>query len=504
MNKLNRFFWLVAMALFSSILTNCALGPNFHSPPPPVVSRYTEKPIPDHTVNVKARGGKTQYIHLGEDVSELWWTLFHSTNLNDLINRGIINSPSLEAAKAAVRQAQENLRAAIGAGLLPSVNAQYIDDRERFSGIGIGSDQPNSVFSVITAQVQVAYQLDVFGGIRRQIETFRAQFDYQGFLLHGAYLTLTANIANAAITEASFRGQIAMTKKIINLQKRLLEISEKQFALGAVAKSNVLAQQTLLAQTIATLPPLEKSLAQSRNALAALVGTFPSEAQLPRFELSELQLPKDLPLSLPSDLVRQRPDVQAYAALLHAASAQIGVATANLFPQFVINAAYGWEAHSPGQLFKESTNIWSRSLTVAQPIFQGGSLIAKRRAAIAAYDYAWAQYKQTVLTAFRNVADTLHALEKDAQTLRALVEAEQGAAATLSLTQKQYKFGAITYASLLLAEQQYQQISLNRIQAEAARYTDTVALFQALGGGWWNRCPIPFSRDSSLNKVVIH
>ena len=299
-------------------------------------------------------------------------------------------------------------------------------------------------------------------------------------------MTLTANIITTAITEASLRGQIAVTWSLIAEEERLLRILRQQFKLGGVAGSEVLTQATQLAQTRATLPPLQKSLAKNRDALAALVGDLPSQSHLPKFYLSELKLPVDIPLTLPSELVCQRPDIQASEALLHAASAQIGVATANMLPQITLSADYGWISTELSNLFTHANSVWSIEGQLVQPIFQGGTLLSRRRAAIAAYDQAAAQYRQTVLLAFQNVADALNALEIDARTLRAQAAAEDAARANFIVARNQYKLGGVSFLILLNAEVQYQQTRINRIQAEAARYTDTAALFQALGGGWWH------------------
>jgi NodT family efflux transporter outer membrane factor (OMF) lipoprotein len=284
------------------------------------------------------------------------------------------------------------------------------------------------------------------------------------------------------------RAQIKATEDILAAQEKQLEVVEHQFQLGAVALPDVLAQQTQRAQTRTTLLPLKKELAQSRHQLAVLTGRLPSEAlALPEFDLDGLQLPEELPLSLPSSLVRQRPDIRAAEALLHAASAQVGVATANLYPQLTLTGSYGSEAAKLNTLFTGSTAVWSLGAGLLQPLFHGGELTARRRAAVAAYDQAAAQYRAVVLQAFQNVADVLWALDADAGILVAQSDAEKSARDSLDLTQKQFLLGAISYLSLLNAERQYQQARIGLVQAQAVRFADTAALFQALGGGWWNR-----------------
>lgn len=472
---------------FCAVLPACMVGPDFHSPAAPATQKYTAGSLPSKTTSALSAGkaGIAQHFNNGQDIPADWWTLYHSKQLNQLIEEGLKNSPNLAAAKATLRQAQENLRAQWGSLLLPSANMQLGYERTRFSAQQFGSPVSN-LFNLYSAQVFVAYNLDVFGGARRQVEAYRAQVDYEGYELMAAQLTLTSNIVTTAVTAAAQKAQIKATHQLISSAKKQLNLINQQFLLGGASKENVLAQDTLLQQTIATLPPLEKSLAQSQHALSVLIGCLPSETNLPEIHLDDLTLPSQLPVSLPSNLIKQRPDIQAAEALLHQASAQVGVSTAKLFPQFPISANYGYTSDKLNDLFTAFRNTWAYGIAPAQTIFQGGALLAQRRAAIAAMDTAFAQYRQTVLQAFQNVADSLRAIEADAKELKAQKKAETAALGSLNLTRKQFKLGAINYISLLNAEQQYQQIVINRIQAEAARYNDTAALFQALGGGWWN------------------
>lgn len=480
---------LSTIAFSSTVLIGCMVGPNFRSPPLPPVTSYTKSPLPKKTVRIYEAGkaGKAQYLLSGQDIPAEWWMLFHSKEVNKLVECGLANSPNLAAAEATLKQAQETLNAQIGNLLFPAVTAQVGGMRQRFSESTIGGGNNSNLFNLFNASINVSYTLDVFGGSRRQIEALCAQVDYNHYLLIASYLSLTSNIVTTAVTIASLQAQITATQHLIDAEKKQLVIIEKQLQLGGVSSENVLSQQTLLAQTRALLPPLEKNLAQSRHALAVLIGFFPSQSELPKINLDKLNLPAHLPLSLPSKLVCQRPDVQAQEALLHAASAQIGVATANLFPQFTLTGNYGWISTVPNQLLSITTNTWAYGGQLLQPLFKGGSLLAQRRAAIDAYVAADAKYRQTVLQAFQNVADSLHALHDDARAFRAQKQAEVAALRTFNLTQKQYRLGATSYLSLLNAEEKYQQTTINRIQAQAARYTDTVALFQSLGGGWWNR-----------------
>ncbi len=466
----------------------CTVGPDFRTPEAPAVKSYTSVPLPPETVSAPGKGGASQQFVSETEIPAQWWELFHSKPLNRLIDQALQDSPTLAAAQATLRQAQENLRARTGIEYFPEVDGTVSGMRQQTSGAATGQPEIGSfIYSLYNATVNVSYTLDFFGGGRRELEGLQAQVDYQRFQLEGAYLALTANVATAAVKEAALRGEIAATKEVLALQEQQLEMVRRQFQLGAVARSEVLMQQTELAQTRATLPPLEKELAQIRHQLSIYVGRFPGDGGLPEFRLEDLNLPQQLPVSLPSVLARQRPDIRAAEELLHAASAQVGMATADLYPQITLTGSFGSKASKVEDLFSSGTDVWGIGTGLTQPLFHGGELNAKKRAAIAAYEQAAAQYRETVLQSFRNVADVLRALELDAATLAARLVAESSAQETFRLTSEQYRLGAVNYLTLLNAERQYQQSRINRVQAEAARYADSAALFQALGGGWWNR-----------------
>jgi NodT family efflux transporter outer membrane factor (OMF) lipoprotein len=469
-------------------LAGCAVGPDFKRPDAPAVRSYTEGTLPTETVSAPGTGGSTQRFIEGGDIPAQWWTLFHSETINALIVRGLENSPTLEAAKATLRVAQESWRARYGSRF-PAVDAGFSASRQKISAASIGSRQDVSPFDLFNASVNVTYMLDLFGGLTRQLEALQSQVDYQRYQLEAAHLALTSNIVTTALQEASLRSAIRASQEILAAQERQLSITEGQFRLGGVSGTEVLAQRTLVAQTRATIPPLEKQLAQTRHLLAVLVGSFPGEAPFPEIDLDAMTLPEELPVSLPSSLVHQRPDILASEALLHEASAQIGVATANLYPQITLSAGLGLEASTFGSLFNSSAGIWNFGGGLLQPLFHGGQLTARRRAAIAAFDQARAQYRETVLFAFQNVADVLRALEFDARTLSAQKEAESAARGTLDLTREQHRMGSVSYLALLIAERQYQTAWIGLVRAQATRFADTAALFQALGGGWWNSRP---------------
>lgn len=493
---------IIIIALVTSILTGCMLGPDFHSPHAPYTRGYTEEPQPLKTVSTPKAGqsGGAQYFEVGGNLPAEWWTLFRSPELNALIETGLTNNQTLASAEAALRVAQENLNVQVGNLLFPSVYAQGTAERSRISGLTFGSNTSN-LFNIYNTTVTASYTPDIFGGSRRQVEAYGAQIDYARFKLLAAYISLTSNIVTTAIAEASAREQIKALKELIQLQEKQYNIVKEQFRLGATSGAAVYSQQTQLAQTRAQLPPMEQNLAVARHNLAVLIGTLPSEAQLPTFDLNTMHLPKHLPVSIPASLVRQRPDIRVAEAQLHAASAQIGVATAKLFPQITLTADFGWTASTPSDLFRKNSQVWDYGAGILQPIFQGGALRAQRRAAIATYEEALADYRQTVLQGFQNVADTLRALQNDALSLQANKEAELAAHATLEITQRQYKLGGANYLAVIYAQQQYNQAVILRIRAEASRYADTAALFLALGGGWWN-CP-PTGIDFKASTMPI-
>jgi NodT family efflux transporter outer membrane factor (OMF) lipoprotein len=482
---------IVPRALMSAVVTACAVGPDFHRPVAPTVQGYTPEPLSAQTVAAETENGAAQRFVAGMDIRGQWWTLFHSQPLNDLLEQALKANPTITAAQAALRQAWENVYTQRGP-YFPQVSAEVAASRNLtpVAAISPASASGNPYYSLITPQLNVSFVPDVFGANRRTAESLEAQAENQRFQLEATYLTLTANIVTGAIQEASLRGQIAATQETIRIETDLLDILRRQLALGQVSGADVAAQEAALAQAQQALPPLQKQLAQQRDALAALAGRFPSEAGAARFDLVHLQLPAALPLSLPARLVEQRPDVRAAEASLHSASAQIGVAVAARLPQITLTANIGNSANSAAQMFAPGTNFWTVAGGLTAPIFDAGTLLHKQRAAEAAFDQAGAQYRSTVLTAFQNTADALRALQADADGLQAAVAAEQAAQRSLRIVQTQLRLGQVPYLALLNAENTLQQARLARVQTEANRLSDTAALFQALGGGWWNRSDI--------------
>src|SRR6266540_4168735 len=476
-----------AIAGTTAFLAACAVGPDYRAPEAPAAGAYTERPQPERTEAAAVRGGEAQRFEAGAEISAAWWKLFGSAALDELIRTALAGHPTLEAAQAALLQAQENLNAQY-AVLYPSVDASLGAKRQRITGATFGNPSiPTNVFNLYNASVNVSYAIDVAGGARRELEALQAGIDFQRFQLEATYLSLTGNIATTAFREASLREQIRATRDIVDSQERQLQLVEKQFELGAISRSDVLAQRAQLAQTRANLPPLEKALAQTRNQLAVLIGKFPDEARLPELDLSAFQLPQNLPVSLPSDLVRQRPDIRAAETVLRQTNARIGVAQALMFPQLTLSGSYGNASTGASKLFDPGTQVWNIGASLLQPIFHAGQLQARKRGAQAAYDQAFAQYQQTVLGAFQNVADVLFALEFDAVALKAQADAELAARESLEMTRAQLRFGSASYLALYNAQRQYEQAKIGLVQAQAVRYADTAALFQALGGGWWER-----------------
>ena len=480
--------WVAAIATL--LLSGCAVGPDFVPPAAPDVHGYTPGPLAPRTATADTPGGQAQRFVRNLDLPGQWWTLFHSKGLNALVERALAANPDLQAAQAALRVARENVRAQQGA-LLPSVDATFSALRN-LPPIGgpIDNDTVAPTFNLFTTQLNVSYTPDVFGGTRRSIEALVAQEEQQRFLLEATYLTLTSNLAGAAVQEASLRGQIAATERIIKIERELLDLLRNQRTAGQIAESDVVVQEAALAQVEQTLPPLQKQLAQQRDLLAALAGGFPSDRLSARFELAILRLPRDLPVSLPAKLVEQRPDVRAAQANLHAAGALIGVAIANRLPNITLTAAAGSTAPAIDQLFASGSEFWAITGTVTQPIFHGGTLFHRELAAKATFDQAKAQYRSTVITAFQNVADALHAIHSDAVALQKAVASEHAAGRSLDIARRRMELGDINYLGLFIAQQTYQQAVLALALAKAARYADTVALFQALGGGWWNRADV--------------
>ena len=469
-------------------LAGCAVGPDFHAPAPPANTQYTRGQQAPATSDAPGPGGVAQTFVADRDIPADWYSLFQSSALDELVRRSLRDSPTVEAAKAALKSAQDTYIAERGALLLPQADGQLGVTRERLPGAAFGNPAaPASTFTLYNAAVNVSYRLDVFGASRRQVEELRAQADFQRWELEAANLTLTGNVVTTAFDVASLTDQLAAVQDVVAAETEEYKVVQRQFEVGAASKSDVLSQQAQLAQAQAVVPTLEKALAQAQHRLAVLAGKSPDDPDIPQFVLDHFTLPTELPVSVPAKLVRQRPDVQAAEAQLHQATAAVGVATANLLPQLNLTGSIGSESVTADGLFGTGTGTWSLGASLLQPLFHGGELRYKRRAAVADLERADAQYRQTVLAALEEVADTLRALESDARELRAQSEAEQAAANAFDISKKQFAVGGVSYVTVLNAQRLYLQARQSRVQAQAARYSDSAALFQALGGGWWNR-----------------
>ncbi|WP_295379471.1 efflux transporter outer membrane subunit [uncultured Pseudacidovorax sp.] len=475
----------VPLLALLGLLQGCAVGPDFHAPAAPATPSLAAAPLPARTAEAEGPAGGPQRFALGQGVASQWWKAFGSPGLDALVDAALAASPDLQAAEAALRSAQETALAQRGA-FWPTVDASYTPTRQKTSGALSSplADGDITRYTLHTAQLSIGYAPDVFGGTRRAVEAQDAQVEVQRWQREAVGTTLVTNVVSTAIQEAALRAQIDATQQLVALAARLLDGARRQHAAGQIGGADIAAQESALAQVQATLPPLQKQLAAQRSRLAVLTGRLPGDPLPQQFALEGLRLPAELPVSLPSQLVQQRPDIRAAEAQLHAAAAQVGVATAARLPNLTLTATLGSSALSASQLLRSGGGFWSVGGTLLQPVFHGGTLLHQQRAAQAAYEQAEAQYRSTVLTAFQNTADTLQAIVSDAGTLRATAAAEAAARRSLAAVQRQREAGAAAQADLVLAQQTLQQAVLATAQARAARLGDCVALYQALGG-WW-------------------
>ncbi|MHB1098966.1 MAG: efflux transporter outer membrane subunit [Burkholderiales bacterium] len=490
-------------------VSGCAVGPDFKRPDAPTAKSYFPSGAPPRaTDSAPVAAGESQKFDVKAAIPFDWWKLFRSPQINSLIEQAFKANPSIEAAQAALRQARENAVAQEGF-FYPTVGASYSPSRNKLAG-NMGGNSPGvqgngtviqtysnpagpapfnapAYYDFHVAQLTVGYAPDVFGLNRRQVESAEAQVAVQKLQLEATYITLASNVVAAALQEASIRAQIAAMERIVAINREMLDLLKNQFELGDVSGVEVASQEASLASMEQALDPLQKQLEQTRDLIRALAGNLPNQDVKERFELASLHLPRDLPLSLPSKIVEQRPDVRAAEEQLHYASAQAGVAIANTLPQFAVTGAIGGMASTPGWMFRSGGGFFDLTANVAYTIFDGGTLRARSRAAKQALLQAGAQYRSTVIAALQNVADVLYTVQSDATALKHAAVAAQAAQTAFELTRKQYELGAVSYQAQLLAEQNYQSALINLVQARTNRFGDTAALYQALGGGWWNR-----------------
>lgn len=458
----------------------CAVGPDFVAPPPPQVTGYTAQGDDDRTA---VGDGQSQRFEAAGEGTAQWWQLFGSPQLDEVVAQAVNGNPTLQAAQASLRQSRDNLRAGQGV-FFPQLEGDAGATRQQYSAARVGEALPPSIFNLFTLSASVSYAVDLFGGERRTVEGLRASVDYQRQTLDAAYISLTANVANTVVAAAAYRAEIDATQDMIGALREQIRLAQTQYQAGTAPYTAVLGLRTQLSATEATLPALQQKLDQAGDLLAALTGHVPAEWVAPPVSLAGLKLPTDIPLSLPSELVAHRPDILAAEAQLHAASADIGVATAAMLPSINLSGSYGAQSTSSSDLFKSGNSVWSVGAGLSAPLFEGGTLWFRRKAAVAAYEQSQAAYRQVVLSAFAQVADSLRALQHDAEAVEAQAQQLDAARENRHLVEAAYQAGLSAYTELLLADVQSRQAELGYLQAKALRLQDTVALFVALGGSW--------------------
>ncbi|MDA8420238.1 MAG: efflux transporter outer membrane subunit [Pseudomonadota bacterium] len=474
----------IPLVLAWGILAGCSFEPPLHLPQIPSSAGYTHGPAPTRTAGARTAGGVPQQFLYGQSLPRKWWELFHSPRLDEAVRRALINSPTIAAARAQLRQARASMQANAGI-FYPQVSANFGASRQKTSGASFGSHVPGSTYSLFTGGIGVTYYPDIFGINRLVYRGSRAQAEFQRYQLAAAQLTLSGNVVNAAIGEAAVQAQINATRDIIAREHRLLSITEAQYRAGATAYVNVLAQQAQVLANDAALPPLEQQLAVYRHLMAVLGGEAPSEAQAHPFRLEDLSLPGKIPVALPSTLLRNRPDILAAEQQMRYALAGIGIARAQFFPVMTLSASAGTSSPTTGSFFSSSSSVWDVAAALTQPIFEGGRLTAQKKGAYAAYDMTLAAYKTTVLGAFQQVADALRALQHDGETVQAEQRSLRTVQRELRVAEAAYRSGAADYLSLLSAEIAYQNARIASVRVVTQRYQDTAALFVALGGDRW-------------------
>ena len=495
-NHDKRFLVSICTACLVS-LTGCMVGPDFVRPQIPGPDRYIPGELPKATISAV---GEAQNFDQAADVAENWWRLFKSPKLDALVRDAIINNQDLQAAQAGLRQSQEILRAGYGI-FYPQADLGGSAIRQRFSSARFGGTTA-TIFNLFTLSTTVSYTLDVFGGQRRAVESLGAQRDFQRFAVLATYLTVSGNIVNTVIARAAYKAQIQATQELIGLLQEQIKLTHTQIQAGTVPYVSVVTLRTQLAALQATLPPLEQKRSQAEHLLATLAGHSPGEGMALQIDLNDLSLPRDLPITLPSQLARQRPDILSAEAQVHQFNANIGVATADMLPSFTLSGTYGQNNRNLVDVFMNTGNFWSVGASFAAPLFRGGTLWWQRKAAIDAYRQSLANYRQTALNALAQIADILLALEHDAEALQSQSQQLDFSRQALHLVQINYQAGLVNYIQVLIANSQYYQARISYLQAVAQRFQDTAALLVALGGGWWNA-------DGKINSsqngdVVFH
>ncbi|HUY02387.1 MAG TPA: efflux transporter outer membrane subunit [Rhodocyclaceae bacterium] len=469
---------LATLAAAVTLLAGCAVGPDFRRPDPPRADRYAARSL---KLERKDAGERSQQAILGGQLDQAWWRLFQSEALDAVVKRALAQNRTIVAAGYTLAQAQE-LAAAKAGTLYPQVGIAAGVGREKYGAEFLGSSPKPPPFTYFAVGPTVSYSLDYTGGGARSVEQQLALASYQRQQLNAAYLAVTGNAVMQSLSIASLRAQIATVRTLLDQDRENQKLAHEAFAAGSVSRLDIVSADSQLANDSAQLPPLRQDLSLARHALALVLGQAPAERALPEFDLAQLSLPRRLPVSLPSELAHRRPDILAAEAELHAATAAVGVATANLYPHIDLSASFAQQTTVAGRLFAQGSNGWSLIGGLVAPIFDGGTLRAERRAAVDAMQASAAKYQQTVLTAFGQVADSLQALAHDAEALDAQTFARQAARRNLELTRTSYREGNIGVLQVLDAERRYSQASLAYVRARAQRYIDTAQLFLALGG----------------------
>lgn len=475
----SRFLPRICMVTLASTLAACAVGPDFHTPAPPATQNWTATP----TSTTPADGTAQQLLDAPSAPSR-WWTQFGSAHINDWVDQALAHNLTLAQAEASLRQAREQLNAETGATQYPQLDLKVGAQRQKIdlAAFGITNVPSPPPFNLYNVSLNVAYTFDLFGANRRQLEALSATVDYQAYELEAARLSVAGNVVTAAIRLAALHTQIETTQQLLATQQQQLQIMQQRLRAGGVAVLDIHNQQSLIAQTQASVPPLQKQAAQLEHQLAVYLGIPPSQLASTDLDLTTITLPASLPLTVPSTMARQRPDIRAAEALLHQASAQVGVATANLYPQLTLSGSVGSERTGSHDL-TNGLNVWNIGLGLMQPLFHGGELQARKRGAEAAWQGATAAYQQTVLTGLQQVADALTALDTDSTTLAARNQVRTQNDAILQTTRTRYSAGGVSMLQLLDSQRQQQQSALDEITARADRLADSAALLQALGGG---------------------
>ena len=482
MNNKNKLARHATAGLCFLFLMGCSVGPSFEAPAPPGVTAYTSTPLKTTLDPQPDPEGQGQKIIWGKKLQREWWQGLGCEQLNLLVSKALEQNPTLAAAEATLRQANELYSARAGSTLYPQAEASLGGQRQRFNPQTLGQTGDAREFDIYNASVGVRYTFDPAGGNRSALEALAAKSAYRRFELEGARLTLEATIVTTVITQASLSMQIETLESILKSQKEQLELTQESVRLGQKAADTVAALETQLEQNRADLPLARNRLEQNNHLLSVLTGQAPGAGIQPSFSLQDFTLPSELPLIVPSELMRARPDISGAEALLKAANAEYKVAVANLYPQLNLSADLGSQALTFGSLFDGGSAIWSLVGQLTQPLFNPG-LPAEKRAVLAAFDAAAANYRWVVLESFRNMADVLRSLENDAERLVALRAADKASKLSLELTQNRYGLGAADYTELLIARQQRQQTQLGLIEGRAKRLINSVAFYQAIGGG---------------------